>query len=107
MFLGFVLCLETFLTPERGQSITNTVAENAALILGSSLAERKGIKSRVKDFYATRSAISHGGDAEVDAKDLNQLGHDVHALIEWMIKNAGRFRDVAALQQELNDRKLR
>ncbi|MEL6401631.1 MAG: hypothetical protein AAFR26_21530, partial [Cyanobacteria bacterium J06626_4] len=62
--LALVTCLETFLTSEHGNPIRNTVAEGSALVLASTLENRKYIKHRINEFYKQRSSISHGGGSK-------------------------------------------
>lgn len=60
-FLSLMICLECFYTPKDAQQpIMATVAESAALVLGSNLEERKRLKKDVQTLYGIRSAITHG-----------------------------------------------
>lgn len=62
-------------------SITYQMSEFAAFILNDSLDGRMEIEKLMKDIYAKRSAIAHGGSHNVDENIL----HEAYALLKGLI----------------------
>lgn len=104
--LNLITCLETFLTAEYGNPITNTIAEGVAIILESELEKRKIIKQSIKGFYKNRSQISHGGHKAILESDLAQLRTLVIDFTQKMIDSRGRFQNKKALLEWVENQKL-
>ena len=58
--LNYVTCLEMFLS-SGDAPIAQNVSEGTALFIADTLSARAAIAKTIKDFYATRSRISHSG----------------------------------------------
>ncbi|EAZ91699.1 HEPN domain-containing protein [Crocosphaera chwakensis] len=104
--LNLITCLETFLTAEYGNPITNTIAEGVAIILESELEKRKIIKQSIKEFYKNRSKISHGGNKAILTSDLDKLRKLVIEFTQKMIDLRREFQDRKSLLQWIEDQKL-
>ena len=92
-YLSSVSCLETFLTRSRGDlgSIGNTVSTGVGWVLGRDPANRLALHKEVKDIYAKRSTISHGGKQEDISKLLPRLRDIVSDFILQMVLRRDEF----------------
>lgn len=105
--LALITCLETFLTSEFGNPISNTVAEGSAIILENNLANRKYVKQRIKEFYTHRSSISHGaGSKKILDSDIIELKKLVQSFIQNMIKRRNNFKTRKDVLEWIDDQKL-
>jgi len=104
--LNMMTVLETFLTPRDNNPIGTAIAEGVAIIRGKSLADRKKIKTTIKDFYQKRSGLSHGGRKAVLDQEIVRLRYIVGSTIVWMIKNKGKFQTQKDLLNWIEDKKL-
>lgn len=72
-FLFCAIGMESLFTFGR-DSITKTLSENTAfLIAKKDIESRKHIYSTVSYLYSQRSGIAHGGNTNIEIKDLNQI----------------------------------
>jgi hypothetical protein len=72
-FLFCAIGMESLLTSGR-DSITKTLAENTAfLIAKNNIESRKQIYKTMLDLYSKRSGIAHGGNINIEIKDLKQI----------------------------------
>nr|WP_262443760.1 HEPN domain-containing protein [Acinetobacter haemolyticus] len=72
-FLFCAIGMESLLTTGKN-SITKTLAENTAFLIGNKNFEsRKHIYSVMTKLYSQRSGIAHGGDINIEKKDLEQI----------------------------------
>lgn len=105
-FLNVITCLESLLTPRDGNPIGMAIAESVAILLGENLEQRKSIKRRVRDLYAKRSAVSHGGGKAIlddEFRDLEQLAGEVLARL---IPKRTVFGSQKALSSWFEDQRL-
>jgi hypothetical protein len=105
-FLNLVTCLEVFFTPDKGDPISNSIAEGTALVLGNDLNERKRLKKRVKELYGLRSKVSHGGHSSILNKDVFDLKFIAMKLLVKMIKWRETFKNRKNLIDWLEDQRL-
>ena len=71
-YLFIFTALETIMLDETARvSISQTLAERCAFLIGTELKSRKNLVEAVKDAYDTRSKITHG--VEIQQEDQNQL----------------------------------
>lgn len=98
-FLCLIIALETVFTAESGNPITNTVAEGVALVLGHDLPSRKSIKKTIKDYYAKRSGVSHGGKKTILDSDYYTLMRIVGSIIAQLTEKVDAF----TCQKEFSD----
>jgi len=105
--LALITCLETFLTSEHGNPISNTVAEGSAITLANTLESRKYVKQRINEFYKQRSSISHGGGSKkILDSDIIELKELVQSFIQAMIKRKNEFQTRKNVLEWLDDQKL-
>ena len=105
-FLNLVTCLEVFFTQKGGEPISTSIAEGIALVLGSDLAERKRLKSRVKKLYGNRSEVSHGGHVAILDQDCIELKFIAMDLLREMIQLKETFNSRKMLTEWLEDKRL-
>lgn len=91
--LSLVIALECLLPPARPSGAGSSwTAEGAALLLGSGLSARKGIRNRILGLYRKRNNIVHGGESEeMTADDVVWLRKTVHGIIRTIIKRRSEF----------------
>jgi len=104
--LNLMTCIETYLTPRDGSPIVSSVSENAALILGRTVAERKYIKRQLKGLYQVRSGISHGGQKSVSDIELGSLENLAGSLTMKLVERAREFESQKDLLTWLEERRL-
>ena len=104
--LSLTTCLETFLTPKDGNPIGTAIAEGVAILLVSSLEDRKRMKRRVKELYSKRSGVSHGGEKAVLESDLVELRDVAKRLIHKVITLRSEVTSQKALLEMIEDAKL-
>lgn len=104
--LGLMTCLETFLTSENSDKISNTVAEGVAFVLGNTLEERKNLKKQIKNFYNKRSRISHGGQKAIFDSDLEELRTLTGVFLAKMIQRKDEFKERKDLDEWIEGQKL-
>lgn len=104
--LNLTTCMETILTPRDNSPITNAIAEGIAIILGSTLDDRKKIKKLVKDLYGKRSAVSHGGKKEILVTDIGKLIQICGDLLLWLIENENGFTSQQDILNWIEEKKL-
>lgn len=84
-FLFCAIGLEALLTTGR-ESITKSLAENTAfLIADKDIESRKFIYSQIVRLYSHRSGIAHGGNINIEIKDLNQIRYYLSVCIITII----------------------
>ncbi|AKF43661.1 HEPN domain-containing protein [Pseudomonas fragariae (ex Marin et al. 2024)] len=105
-YLHLMIALEALFTPEKGDPIANTIAESTALIINNTLAGRKQLKKFVKQCYATRSSIAHGGKKAVSDFDLKRLMIIVSNVISSLAHIEDRFSKREDLFAYLEDLKF-
>ncbi|MFW1852041.1 HEPN domain-containing protein [Acinetobacter guillouiae] len=72
-FLFCAIGMEALLTTGR-DSITKVLSENTAFLIGKKdIESRKQIYSTMCNLYAHRSGIAHGGNINIETKDLKQI----------------------------------
>mgnify|MGYP003298792736 CR=1 FL=1 len=74
------------------KSITASMAESFALIVGSSCEERIQLEKEFKDFYKNRSGIVHGGKIDKECNNLNKYIKMFYQTIEKILVDS-RFKD--------------
>ncbi len=104
--LSLVSCLETFLTPDDSNPIGTAIAEGVALLLGTTLEERRKLKKKVKELYAKRSGVSHGGKKAVLEFELSELRELTKRLIQQMILLCKTLQSKKQLLEMIEDKKL-
>jgi hypothetical protein len=104
--LSLITCLETFLTPQDGNPIGTAIAEGVAIIIGTTLDERKQLKKRVQKLYSMRSAVTHGGRKEVPDADVAELTTLAQTVIMAMIQRKDTLQDRDALLEWILEQKL-
>ena len=104
--LNLMIVLETFLTPRDNNPIGTAIAEGVAIIRGKNLADRKNIKTTIRNFYQKRCGLSHGGRKAVLDQEVVRLQHIVGGTIVWMIKNRSKFQTQKDLLNWTEDKKL-
>ena len=104
--LNLMIVLETFLTPRDNNPIGTAIAEGVAIIRGKNLADRKNIKTTIRNFYQKRCGLSHGGRKAVLDQEVVRLQHIVGGTIVWMIKNRSKFQTQKDLLNWIEDKKL-
>jgi len=106
-FLSLIIALETIFTAERGNPITNTVAEGTALVLAKELEPRKMIKRRIKDYYGMRSGIAHGGKKTILVTDYYNLINIVGSIIVLLIEKTEEFESHKSFTDWIEETKLK
>jgi hypothetical protein len=104
--LNLVTCLEAFLTPDDNNPIGTAIAEGVALLLEKALEERKKLKKKVKDVYAKRSGVSHGGKKAVLDSELSELREVTRKLIRRMISHNKAVQSKKQLLEMIEEMKL-
>ena len=72
-FLKFSIALECLLMDSNDKIKTDPIAERCAFILDDDPEERYKIYRRVKNFYGTRSKITHDGKEEIEKMDVQRI----------------------------------
>lgn len=72
-FLLLVVSLETLFKQVQGASVSSTLAEGAAFLLGKSKDQCLEISKLVRKFYHMRSSVAHSGSSSFTEVDLDQL----------------------------------
>lgn len=107
-FLFCAIGMEALLTNGR-DSITKTLSENTAFLIASKdIKSRKYIYNKMSYLYAQRSGITHGGNANIELKDLNQLRYYLSVCITSIIKmiQKNTINSDSELYQYLEDLKF-
>lgn len=107
-FLFCAIGIEALLTNGR-DAITKTLSENTAfLIANKDKASRKYIYSQMTYLYSQRSGIAHGGNANIEIKDLNQLRYYLSACITTIIFKIQKneINSLTELYEHLEDLKF-
>lgn len=104
--LSLTTCLETLLTPTEREPISNAIAEGAAILLADQVADRKGVKRRVKYLYGLRSAVSHGGRKEIAVADADELQVIATRLVSRLVLTEERFESKEKLLDWIEDEKM-
>lgn len=102
-FTQYMFALEALLQfQQRGQlvspSITYQISEFAAFIINDNLEDRLITEKTVKDLYAKRSAIAHGGSRQVNEKEL----YDAFSLLKYLITSIlvnDQIKDFITIEQ--------
>jgi hypothetical protein len=68
-FVQVAIAFEALLGGERGEPITETIANRVAYLLGQTPSERNEYEQRFKTFYDLRSKIVHQGQSRLSATD--------------------------------------
>jgi len=96
-FLSLVIILEILLTSDdKTVSISTTIAEAVAIMLGDSEEKRQEIRSKMRAIYELRSKVVHGTSTP-DQVDFNEYLVDLRdtviraVTVIWKLKAAGRF----------------
>lgn len=89
--LSLITCLETYLTPRDASPVQTAIAEGVSIVLEAGVPKRRHLKKRIKEFYAMRSAISHGGRKAILESDLAELRLIAGGLTMRMIERIGAF----------------
>lgn len=105
-FLCLIIALETVFTAERGNPITNSVAEGVALVLGHDVSSRKSIKKAVKDYYGMRSGVSHGGKKAILDSDYYSLMSIVGSIIANLTEKAETFNSQKEFMEWIEELKF-
>jgi hypothetical protein len=105
-FLCLIIALETIFTAERGNPITNTVAEGVALVLGHDFQSRKDIKKTIKDHYGMRSGVSHGGKKAILDSDYYTLMNMVGSIIAKLTDKTNTFSSQKEFSEWIEELKL-
>jgi hypothetical protein len=105
-FLYLIIALETLLIKGVNSTISNYVAESAALILSDKLEYRKEIKKIVKGYYGIRSAVSHGGKKSVSKGDYYNLINIVGTIVMILVKKRDEFESESDLIDWIEEMKL-
>ncbi len=107
-FLGLMICLESVLNEKGLESITATIANGVAWLIGEDLKDRRELKTRIGGFYSKRSTISHGGKVEdrITLKDIDELTNIVGAVIKRLLKKVDEFASKKALRLWIEERGL-
>lgn len=105
-FLNLVTCLETFFTREKGEPISNSIAEGIAFVLSEDLTKRKHLKKRVKELHNLRSEVSHGGHSNIFDVDVQELKMLSMKILREMLAKKSMFTKRTDLINWLEDQKL-
>lgn len=106
-FLALIIALETIFTAERGNPITNTVAEGVAFVLADELEHRKKLKKTIKDYYGMRSGVAHGGKKSVLLSDYYNLINIVGSILVVLIEKTGEFENQKDFSEWIEETKLK
>jgi hypothetical protein len=98
--------LETFLTPRDGNPIGTAISEGAALLLETTLEERRRMKNRFHELYRLRSGVSHGGEKSISDDAIKELREIVRRLVASMIEFLDKMTSQKDLLQYIEDLKL-
>lgn len=107
-FLFCAIGMEALLTNGR-DSITKTLSENTAFLIASKdKASRKYIYTKMAYLYSQRSGIAHGGNANIEIQDLNQLRYYLSICITTIISKIQKneINNKTELFQYLEDLKF-
>lgn len=104
-FVQYVFALEALLQIQQdvlvSPSITYSISEMAAFILGNDLKMRLEIEKVAKEVYGKRSAIAHGSSQEVDSLLLKDALWLVKSIITVLITDE-RFKDFKGINDIQN-----
>ena len=107
-FLLLAIALEALLTnPQSRTGVSERLRLRTAHLIGTRPAQRKRIAEDVRNLYATRSAIVHGGDwRALTESDLKKLEHLVRYALTAVLTHPPymAMRSVAELERWLDDR---
>jgi len=81
-FLKSVVALEILCASDLSGSISSSIAEITALLVGDDYDSRLKIKKDIKELYAKRSGIVHNGNKKINTKDLNEIWSYLDSLIK-------------------------
>jgi hypothetical protein len=102
---SYITAIDCFFA-EKGEPVTRDVTEGVALVLGSTLEQRRSLVARMNQLYNLRSTVSHRGERVADedaATDLKTLAIDLLAALCAM---SNTLLTKAALRIWLIDRRL-
>jgi hypothetical protein len=105
-YLHLMIALEALFTPEKGDPISNTIAESVALVINDTLSGRKALKKFLKYCYSNRSSIAHGGKKAVSDFDLKKLTIIVTNVILCLTHIEEKFNTRDELFAHLEDLKF-
>lgn len=106
-YLSLTVCLETFLTPNNTDPISNSLAEGIAFLIYEDFEDRKEIKSRVKELYNLRSRVFHGGNQDsIKEKDYKELQNLLGNLIMDLIDRKEKLETKEDLLELIEHKKL-
>ncbi len=104
--LNLITSLETLLTPEKGRSIQNAIAEGVAFFNATTLEARKSLKKKVKRFYGIRCGLTHGGGKKVTSNDIFTLSDIVGTLIRNMLQRRNEFTNQQDILNWITEQKF-
>jgi hypothetical protein len=104
--LNFVTCIEAFLKPADKDPITATIAEGTAILIRTTLEDRKKCVKRIKHFYGLRSKLTHEGLGQITDSELFELRKIARELTVTLIPRRGEFKTQEDLRRWLEDKKL-
>ena len=104
--LNLVVCMEMFLTPAGGESISGSIADGISILLCEGIQSKLKVRKFIKDkVYKARSSITHGKtlQGEVNMPDLREIVFD---LILLMMQDPKKWTSVEGVQRHLTESKL-
>lgn len=104
--ISLITCLEALFTPEGRDPIAQGVAEGTAFFLATGRMGRKEVRGFVKQMYAARSKVSHGGVREVLRSDLDRLRFYASLVIKVAISRRREFQTQRDVSAWLEDERL-
>lgn len=106
-FLLYAVALESLIV--EGSEITYKFSTRGAHLMGSSHADRKHIRTRLKSLYNLRSKIVHSGLSEISDKELAEMGMYARTAVFRILKNPKllNFQKWAEFDDWLENKMLR
>lgn len=105
-FLCLIIALETIFKSEKGNPITNSVAEGVALLLSEDLEPRKRLKKTIKEYYGMRSGVSHGGKKVIMESDYYTLMNIVGSVIVLLTERVDKYSSQNLFMEWIEDLKM-
>ena len=105
--ISLSISLEVLLTPrEQDESVTGSIADAVALLIGDTLTERLRWKRETVRLYGVRSGITHGRDPEIKKEDIVELIVMCGTVIRTLAGRRSEFNERSELMRWIEERKL-
>lgn len=105
-FLFLIIALESLFKQQQGISMTGTVSESVAMMIGTDVKTRLELVKRLRTYYGKRSAVAHGGKQAVTDFELRDLTIIVGTTIMIAIEGLPKFQSQSELMAWVDEMKM-